>query len=136
MQPETGTPLQALSKHSIVFPCALPIGLPQQVRTRLLETYRTDLKNRLRKMVERGQSSDTSSSSQSEPLSDHGKNEQQSADLPEKDDALQVMQDWEDMSMESVSAEWEEVKARLSGAVIDGCWYYMRDKYKSFLAPP
>lgn len=87
-------------------------------------------------MVERGQSSDTSSSSQSEPLSDHGKNEQQSAGLPEKDDALQVMQDWEGMSMERVSAQWEEVKARLEGAVINACWNYMPNKYKLFLAPP
>lgn len=136
LQPEHGPPLQALSKHSIIFPCALPIGLPQQVRDRLLKTYRGDLQARLRALVRRSQSSDTASSRQSQPLSDHDQNEAQSPHWEHKDAALQIIEDMEEMSGRDVIVEWENVKTVLSRVVVDACWWYMRDELKAVLTPP
>lgn len=136
LQPDHGPPLQALSKHSIVFPCALPIGLPREVRKRLLATYRADLKTRLRALKRRSQSSESSSSQQSEPLSDHENDKEQLPNREEIEAALEIMEDWEEMPIEMVSTKWEEVKAKLLPAVADACWQNMREDYKLVLTPP
>lgn len=92
-----------------------------------------DLKTRLRELVRRDQSSASTSSAQRQPISDHGKNEEQSPHLENKDNALAIMDDWQYMPIETVTIEWEELKSRFSGAVADACWWYMPDKYKSAL---
>lgn len=95
-----------------------------------------DLKTRLRELVRWDQSSASASSAQSQPISDHGKNEEQSPHLENKDNALALMSDWVDMPIATVTIEWEELKSRPPGAVADACWWYMPDEYKSALAKP
>lgn len=63
--------LQALSKHSIIFPCAFPPGLPRDVRVALLDRYRTRLKRRLLTLLKSKKGHVSDGSGQSEPSSLH-----------------------------------------------------------------
>lgn len=136
LEPDDGPPLQALSTHSVVFPCALPIGLPHPVRQRLLITYRSHLKARLRALMGPDTAAPSSASIQSQPLSDHSTNAAQSPYYEHKKVALSIMQDWEELSTENVITEWGSIRTELSRAVVEACWWWMRDDYKSVLTPP
>lgn len=66
---ENGGPiLNTLSKHPFIFPTALPVGLPEAVRRRLLEQYRERLRQVLDTLVVKARKS-SSLSLQSLPLS-------------------------------------------------------------------
>lgn len=40
-------PILALSRHSITFPCAFPVGLPREIREKMLIRYREELRQSL-----------------------------------------------------------------------------------------
>lgn len=92
---ETGGPiLNTLTKHPFIFPTALPVGLPESVRRRLLNQYRERLRQELDTIVVRARKS-SSLSVQSEPLSvgsDEGEAEEDEPTL--QDSSRLWLVDW------------------------------------------
>ncbi|KAL0635186.1 hypothetical protein Q9L58_005911, partial [Maublancomyces gigas] len=102
--------IHALSKHSIIFPCAFPIGLPPSIREKLLERYRLELHLRLVALVKTDRRS-SSKSAQSATSSDVGSGNNK---LVSKKRMLRRYQyKWGNLDVRGRKACWAEARLRL-----------------------
>lgn len=120
--------IHALSTHSIVVPCAFPIGLPRSIRESLLQQYRGELRTRLLRLVQRNRWA-------------------QSDALLVRDDC-QIVTDskrwllrmyksgWEALDLEQRKERWEGARRGLPHELLEGWWASMEENMKVGLAPP
>lgn len=132
------TGIHALSNHSIIFPCALPVGLPSSIRRKLLDKYRHELRGRLDalpKEKQRSSSAKSAESTQSATLSLDGDSEVK----PTKNQirVLRIYQlKWPELNDEERQEEWETASQELTVGQLKAWWAEMSEEMKKGLSPP
>lgn len=130
-----GPYIHALSKHSITFPCAFPIGLPRSVRGKLLELYRRELRERLTDLLalERKLSG---RSTQSATLSLDGDAEAAAAERENWALLRMYQSGWAELQPEERRERWAEATADLEMEQLVAWWAEMEMETKLGLVPP
>lgn len=129
-----GTGLHALSKDSITFPCALPVGLPSSIRRTLLDKYLLELRERLTALTQTKRSC-SSKSAQSATLSHDGDSEvgptAHQRRLLEGNKSV-----WAELGDEVRRKKWDRVGAGLTPEQLMSWWAEMSEELKVGLTPP
>lgn len=130
-----GRYIHALSTHSVISPCALPIGLPRSIRDKLLPLYRIKLKDSLLLLVSM-QAIKSGRSAQIERFSqDGGESEERTLEIQEELRKLYAS-GWEELDAEQRRAKWDRGRCSLAPAQQILWWDDMPDKLKVGLTPP
>lgn len=129
-----GSGINALSKHSVIFPCAFPVGLPCSIREKLLRRYREELRKRLITMLEL-ESKLSGSSQQNDILSLDGKPED-TAEEGELALLSMLKTGWAALSLDQRRGRWGEARENLAHAHLLAWWAEMGEDTKVGLAPP
>lgn len=128
-----GRGIHALSKHSVTFPCALPVGLPSSVRQKLLNKYRRELRSRLTPLL--NQKRPSAESGQSDTLSQDGDADIKPAS--EQDRYLRVYNSgWDGLDQAARKDRWQEAGKELSVEQLQAWWAEMDEDMKVGLLAP
>lgn len=124
-----GRGIHSLSKHSVTFPCALPVGLPNSIRHKLLKKYRNELRVRLTELLDQKRSSSAKST--------------QSAALPEAKLTAEQKQllriyktGWAVLDHAERHERWGEARLGLVIGQLVTWWEELSEEMKVGLLPP
>lgn len=130
-----GRYIHSPSKHSVIFPCALPIGLPRSIRDKLLPLYRTKLKDSLLLLISL-QAIKSGRSTQSETFSQDGEESEERTSENQEELRKLYACGWEELDAEQRRAKWDRGRGSLAPVQQLLWWYDMPDKLKVGLTPP
>lgn len=130
--------IHSLSKHSITFPCALPVGLPSSIRHKLLDKYRHELRGRLTTLLnqKRGLSA---RSSQSNALSHDGDGDGDSEIKPTTNQKVLLRMlkgGWSALDHAARDERWQTAADGLTFEQLITWWGEMNEDMKIGLLPP
>lgn len=126
--------IHSLSKHSITFPCALPVGLPSSIRQKLLDKYRRELRGRLMELQDQRRSL-SARSSQSAVLSHDGDSELKPT-AEQKELLSMYKAGWATLDMNERQDRWMEAVTGLANEQSMQWWDEMSEDTKVGLLPP
>lgn len=129
----SGSSIHALSKHSIIYPCALPIGLPRSIREKLLVHYRGELRVRLAPLVDKNRR-ESSTSVQSNALSVD--KQKQNTSKAKQMLMRQYQNNWENLGPVERIERWQKARNNLSPEMLEGWWFSMGPDQRVGLVPP
>lgn len=124
----------SLSKHSITFPCALPVGLPSSIRHKLLDKYRHELQGRLIALLNQKRSL-SARSSQSAALS-HDTDAEIKLTADQKELLRGYQSGWGTMDKAARQERWGEAVQSLAVEQLAKWWGEMSEDMKIGLLPP
>lgn len=130
-----GRYIHALSKHSVIFPCALPVGLPRSIREKLLPIYRDKLREELQLFLSL-QPKSSGRSQQSEPFSQDGEESEDRAARDQQELRQLYADGWEKLNAEQRRVKWNRGRAALVPEEQVKWWEEMPDELKVGLTPP
>lgn len=119
----------------MIFPCALPVGLPRSIRQTLLPVYRDQLRDQLQSFLLL-QPQMSGGSQQSEPFSHDGEENDDRAARDQRDLRQLYAMGWEQLDAEQRHVRWERGRARLVPEEQIKWWGEMPDELKVGLTPP
>lgn len=132
-----GSGIHSLSKHSITFPCALPVGLPNSIRQKLLNKYRNQLRVRLEELLNQSlKRSSSVKSTQSPALSDDGEDSETKPTPAQKQLLRTYKTGWAVLDHEERHGRWQAARQRLAVGQLMTWWEEMSEDMKLGLLPP
>lgn len=124
--------MHALSKRSVIVPCALPAGLPKTIRHRLLSKYRNQLRVRLTELMNQSRSLSTQSAALS-----HDGDESEGKPTGEQKQLLRIYRaGWAVLDQAERRERWGEARQGLAVGQLMTWWEEMSEDVKSGLVPP